>query len=185
MFTDSAEGRKIVAELTFEVVGEIAPEEHEIFNELLHEYYQPAKPTKTGKGGSDDPLGFGLEGVVHLMTPAVAALVTTLLNGLLAEAAKSLQEEGAAAIRNKIKTLLNPGQEKKPAGKETGQDRPGETKEGGQKAHKEERPSGVDFSREQLAAILKNAKSAARKQGASDEEAERIANALFVRLALA
>ena len=174
MWTDTQEGRKLVAELTYEVVGEVAPEEQEIFDELLQEYYQPTKPDARRASESDDPLGFGLEGVVNLATPAAAALVATFLNHLLDEAVKTFQDESAEVVKMKITALFHRTKDKKPA--EVKPTQP----EGGTRVE----PAPVSFNRDQLTVILKAAKAEARKHGASKDEAEQMANALFVRLAL-
>ena len=174
MWTDTQEGRKLIAELTYEVVGEVAPEEQEIFDELLQEYYQPTKPDARRASGSDDPLGFGLEGVVSMATPAAAALVATFLNHMLDEAVKTLQDESAEAVKQKITALFHRTKDQKPA-----DDKPAEPA-GGAKVE----AAAVGFDRNQLAVILKAAKDEARKRGASKDEAEQMANALFVRLAL-
>jgi hypothetical protein len=172
MWTDTQDGRKLVAEITYEVVGEVAPEEQEIFDELLQEYYQPAKPA--ARRDSDDPLGFGLEGVVSMATPAAAALVATFLNHLLDEAVKTFQDESVEAVKQKIAALFHRTKDKETA----------EDKSAAPAAGAKVEPAPVGFDRDQLAAILKAAKDEARKRGASKDEAEQMANALFVRLAL-
>lgn len=170
MWSDTADGRGLVAQLSYDVVGAVAPEEQEIFDELLEEYYQP--PITGGRPPeSNDPLGFGLEGMVHVATPAVIALVTTFLNHVFTEAMKTLQDESVEAVKQKIKALFAVEKKEKA-------DAPGEVPP-------EPKAKLIAFEREQLALIRKAAIQEARKRGASAEEAERMANALFVRLTLA
>jgi hypothetical protein len=188
MWTETHEGRKLVTELTSEIIGDIAPQELEIFPELIEEYFDPAKNQSPTRVERDNPLGFGMDGMVQMATPLVAAMVTAFLKSLLKDTLKTVQEEGAAVIRAKIKTLLNPAANpvletknvESPAG-------PGATPAVVTAPGELHMPptNGQGFAREQLVQVLNAAKAEAQKQGATKEEAERMANALFVRLATA
>jgi hypothetical protein len=187
MWTETHEGRKLVTELTWEIIGDIAPQEQEIFSELIDEYYDPASkhPTRIER---DNPLGFGMDGMLQMATPLVAAMVTAFIKSLLEDTLKTVQEEGAAAIRTKIKTLLNPAaspalesETLEAAAAEVAP--PAMTAPG--EGNKPPSNGQAGFSKDQLVKVLGAAKAEARKQGATKEEADRIANALFVRLATA
>jgi hypothetical protein len=191
MWTDTQEGRKLVTELTWEIVGEIAPQEREIFSELIDEYYEPPVRKPTARGEGDMPLGFGMNGMVQMATPIVASMVTVFIKSLLEDALKSIQEEGATAIRAKIKSLLNPAANPTPDSKPI-EAEAGVESEGGSpvmtvpgEAIAAQANGQAGFSKDQLVKVLNAAKAEALKQGASKEEAVRIANALFVRLATA
>jgi hypothetical protein len=57
MWTDTPESKQLVIEVSRELVADIAPEELELVDELLDDYY--AHPTV--HEAKDDPLGFGSE----------------------------------------------------------------------------------------------------------------------------
>lgn len=170
MYSDSEEGRQLVARVSYDVVSDVAPEELEIFNEVMVEYYEPEKLVSR-TSSDDDPLGFGIEGAVALATPAAIAMVSAFLNQVFAESVKILKDESTEVVKEKIKSFFEPNAEEN-------SDQP-------EKEPPNPKDKSITFDREQLAEIRKTAVKEARKAGVSKDEAERLANALFVRLALA
>ncbi len=44
MWTETTEGRKFIQEISRGIVGEVAPEEMDMFDELVMEYFQDPTP---------------------------------------------------------------------------------------------------------------------------------------------
>src|SRR5262249_54021944 len=90
------EGRTFVAEITKTIVSQVAPEELDLFDELIQEYFRNPQPVPPATP-SDDPLGFGVGEIVAAVTPAAAAMVSVsgVLEFLAAAWFKASMEEGA------------------------------------------------------------------------------------------
>ena len=105
MWTETPEGHALIRDITQTIVTQVAPEELDLFDELLQEYFtnpQPAPQTTS----SDDPLGFGVGEVVAAITPAAAAMVSVVLSYLLPEVLKVSSQESAALIMARAKKLF-------------------------------------------------------------------------------
>jgi hypothetical protein len=108
MWTDTADGHQLVGEISKDIVAQTAPEELEMFDELLQEHFQnPASFTT-----DDEPLGFGGELMVA-MTPVVAMVVEAVITFLLQEVITAAKQESVAVIAQKVKAIFNPSKEKK------------------------------------------------------------------------
>jgi hypothetical protein len=169
MWINSTERRSFIKEISQSVIVEIAPEEMELFEELMEEYFIDPSPPNLSAHAKDDPLGFGLGEAILAFAPAVAAALSAVMDHLLGQAMNGVKEEGATAIRNRIRDLLNP--EKKP-------DTPDEQK-------RDNQTPSLDFSRGHLAAVRRIARAEAKKFGLTDEDAEKLAGVLIGKLALA
>lgn len=165
MWTQSSEGHKLIQEISKNIVVEVAPEEMDLFDELVVEYFQDSTPPDLSAKPKDDPLGFGLGEVLIAATPAVAAMVDVVLNYLVNEIIKAAQGESAELIKRKIKVLFNPEKKDEKTGK-PGQD------------------DVVPLTKEQLEQVKKLARKQAIKFGIGPDKAEKMANALIGSLAL-
>lgn len=102
MWQQTADGQAVIAELSKEVITEVAPEELELFDELLQEYLEHPKPPDLSIVGADDPLGFGLENVVVAATPAIAAAISAGITFLLTVVWQADAGSPVALIKQKI-----------------------------------------------------------------------------------
>ena len=107
MWIDTPESKEVVTELSRELVAEIAPEELELVDALIDDYY--ANPTIHET--KDNPLGFGSE-LLAASTPVIAMAIQALFNFVLNEVWVSAQKESAVLIAQKMKALINPTKEK-------------------------------------------------------------------------
>jgi hypothetical protein len=107
MWSDTPEGRQVIGEVSKDIVGQIAPEELEMFDELLDDYFENPAPVRT----DDEGLGFGGDLLVA-MTPVVAALVEISITFVLSEVIKTAKEESTTFIANKVKAIFNPTKNK-------------------------------------------------------------------------
>ena len=163
MWAETAEGRKFVEEVSKNIVTQVAPEELDMFDELVEEYFQNPTPPDRSATASDDPLGFGLGETLAAVAPAAAAMVSAVLTYIVTEAIKAGQEETTAIVKQKIKALFNPDKESP-----------------GQKTDKEIPP----LTKEQMEQVKKLARKQAIQFGIKPEQAEKMANALIGSLAL-
>jgi hypothetical protein len=103
MWINTPESRQVVTEVSRELVAEVAPEELEVVDELLADYY--ANPTV--HESQDNPLGFGTD-FLAASTPVIAMALQTLFSFILNEVWVSAQRESAVLIAEKMKSLFNP-----------------------------------------------------------------------------
>jgi hypothetical protein len=108
MWTETIEGRKFIQEVSKSIVVQIAPEELDLFDDLVSEYLQDPTPPDLTTAAKDDPLGFGLAETLVAITPAAMAIVNIVLNHLMTESVKAAQEESTEVIKKKIRALFNP-----------------------------------------------------------------------------
>jgi hypothetical protein len=72
-------------------VAEVAPEELELFDELLEEHFANPEASNTPTHSEDDALAFGLESAMTVVTPVVAAVVSAVVKYVVDEVLKSAQ----------------------------------------------------------------------------------------------
>ena len=155
MWTDTPEGRQLIANLSRQVVDKTAPEELDMFDELLADYYANPHPPEKGAHADDDTLAFGVAEAFIAVTPVAAAVVSSMLTYILQEVIKTTQEEGAKAIAKKISDVINP------QNKETA------------------------LTQDQLQQVRKQALKQAKAFGMDNKHAGKMADALIGRLVLA
>jgi hypothetical protein len=107
MLTKTAEQRLYLATITKTIVTEVAPEEIDLFDELLQEYFDNPVPPVSSSADEDDPLGSGLSEALIAVTPAAAAMASAALTYILTEIIKVTQEETVTALKQKIKVLFD------------------------------------------------------------------------------
>ena len=107
MWTQSPDGDRFVQELSKELVGQFAPEELDVFDELYHEYRERPAPPQA-EPGTDDPLGSGLGEIIVAVTPAASAMVTAVVSFVLNEVLKASQDEASEKIKTRVKAVFNP-----------------------------------------------------------------------------
>jgi len=190
MLPDTPAARTLIADFSRAVVLETAPEELDLFDELIEDYFSsplPARPSPgEGPGGeADDPLGFGLSETIAAVTPAAAAMASAVLGYLLTETVKATQEESAAALKKKIKALFNPetqpGGKSEPAKQEANLPLPVIGAPAGPKPDEDPAPLTV----EQLQQVKRLARKQAVQFGLEPDLADKMAIALVGALALA
>jgi len=163
MWSETAEGRKVIQGISRDIVDQFAPEELELFDDLVQEYFQDPRPPDSSSEPKDDPLGFGLSETLIAVTPAAMAMVSGVLNYLTTDIVKVAQEEITEAVKEKIKALFN------------------SSKENSDQKLKNEIPP---LTIEQLEQVKKLARKQAIQFGIKPEQAEKMSNALIGLLAL-
>jgi len=145
MWTETTEGRKFIQEVSKSIVVQIAPEELDLFDDLVSEYLQDPTPPDLTTGAKDDPLGFGLAETLVAITPAAMAIVNIVLNHLMTESVKAAQEESAEVIKKKIKALFNPEKKDDRSANKLETDLPPLTKEQLEQVRKLARKQAIAF----------------------------------------
>lgn len=158
MWTNTSEGQKLIQEISKDIVIVVAPEEMDLFDELVMEYFQDPTPPNVSESQKDDPLGFGIEETLIAVTPAAAAVANIVINHILTEFIKITESESAEAVKRKIKALFTP-----------------EIKD---------QTDPVPLTKEQLENIKKLARLQAIRRGVKPDRAEKIANELIGLLAI-
>ena len=107
MWAEAREGRQLITDLSKQMVTQVAPEELDLFDELIEEYFDDPSPPDLSESDDDDALGFGLNGVVVAITPAAAAAASSVIGYIVSEVLKAAQEESAAVLVSKVRKLFN------------------------------------------------------------------------------
>lgn len=150
MWTETAEGRKYIEKFSKTIVSEVAPDELEFFDELVAEYYEDPSP----QASKDAALGFGVGGLA-VVTPAVIAMLTTVLSYLLAEVTPEV-------IKRTLDDIIK--REEQEAQKEAG---------------------AVSLTKEQLDLVMKIARREAGRHGVEATVAANLAKAVVGAIVLA
>lgn len=95
--------QELVLDLSREVLAVAAPEELVLLEETSREYFaDPAAALQPDR--RDEPIGFGVE--LELLTPYVLAVVTPVINFLLAIAVDAVRTEARPAIVAWVRRVL-------------------------------------------------------------------------------
>jgi hypothetical protein len=159
MWIHTPESRQVITEVSKDVVAEIAPEELELVDELLDDYYANPEVQES----KDNPLGFGSE-VLAAATPVVAMALQTLFTFILNEVWVSAQKESAILIAQKMKALFNPDKTSSPKGNKA--------------------VPALELTREQLEKARQLIKKEAMRGGMKPKKAEELALKIVGRIAL-
>ena len=80
---DQAEAqRDLIAEMSRDIVADVAPDELPLFRMNSTAYFKNPKKALESREGQDEALGFGIEAMVPLLTPVIIAVVTEIISHL-------------------------------------------------------------------------------------------------------
>src|SRR5256885_10697632 len=80
---DQAEAqRDLIAEMSRDIVADVAPDELPLFRMNSTAYFKNPKKALESREGQDEALGFGIEAMVPLLTPVIIAVVTEVISNL-------------------------------------------------------------------------------------------------------
>ena len=98
-----AEEQDLVRALAASVVGDLSPDELDVFDETAEEFF--ADPDEVLRAGDkDEAVGFGLE--LALITPVVLAVVTSVVRFLASLLADAMQETARPAVVRTLRRVL-------------------------------------------------------------------------------
>jgi len=84
----------------------LAPEELPLFRATSQAFLQNPKRVLAGQNAGDDMLGFGVGEAAALLTPAVLAVASGVINFLIAEITKTARTEGRLLIQDTVRRLF-------------------------------------------------------------------------------
>ncbi len=96
-----AERDKLARELARDVVGELAPEEADLFDELA-----PLESQPRGRRRGSDPLAFGVQDLVQVLTPFVVAVVAKVIDYLTTKAPELGYDLAKDILKDRVKGWL-------------------------------------------------------------------------------
>lgn len=86
MLEQDREIQDIIKDVSQNIINQIAPEEIDMFDEISHTYFNnPHLLNPKNKKTKDDPIGFGVGGIVDMMSPATISIVTTVVGFIATE----------------------------------------------------------------------------------------------------
>jgi hypothetical protein len=106
MTTSIVDDRELIAELSKQIVDQVAPEEADLFDELIDDYFADPSPPDLSATDADDALGFGLGELMVAFTPAAAAVASAAIAFVVSAMTQAARDESAEQIRAKLKQLL-------------------------------------------------------------------------------
>ena len=96
--TDSLENQ-LIADLARDLVSQTAPQELPLFRANSAAFFENPDKLLAEQRSKDEMLGFGAVEAVALMTPAILAVSSAIVQFLIAEIKKSATGESSALIR--------------------------------------------------------------------------------------
>jgi len=158
MIEQDIEVQNIIKEISQNVVEKIAPEEIEMFDEISDAYFNNPKllEPKYHKE-KDDPIGFGVEGIVEMMSPAAISVVTTVVGYIITQVWGATSSVLLDEYKSKLKSLFKKDNNGKNA---------------------------VPISKEQLKEIKEKAMQQALASHLSEEQSNNLANALIASIVI-
>ena len=158
MIAGSDAEHQLITELSKEIVSQVAPEEMDLFDELMQEYFDDPTPPDLSMDDSDDPLGFGLGDMMVAITPAAAAVVVTALGFLVSTIQQFPKGDPAPLSYGEVRRFLT--------------------------ARKKETSVESPLTPVQLEDLRHITQTTAIQYGMEDDRAEAMTNALLVALML-
>lgn len=152
-----------VAQLARDVVGSMAPAEVPLFNVVSREYAQDPDRALKAASGKDEVLGFGVEAGI-LLTPFVISVAETVIKFIGGELLKLGQQAAGAAVDQAVRGAV---------GHALASPSPGA------------KGKAVALSAAQLAEVRKVALGRAVALQLPHDQAERLADSMVARLAMA
>lgn len=106
MAVATPDDRELITALSRQIIDEIAPEETDLFDELISDYFADPTPPDLSTAAADDPLGFGLGELMVAVTPAAAAVAAAAIPFIVATMTQAAGDAGAEQVRSWLKRRL-------------------------------------------------------------------------------
>lgn len=106
MWTETTEGKAFIQEISKRIITEISPEELDLFEELIDEFFQNPIPAVNSEQNKDDLLGFGIDEIIIALTPATAAMVIAAINYISTQIIEITKESSAKTVKKRISELF-------------------------------------------------------------------------------
>ena len=106
MIENDKEIRSTIRDVSYNIVCEIAPDESDFFYEISDAYFSDPESLKEKKS-KEDPVGFGMEGVIEMISPATIGIVTTVITYIATEVFGAAKGALTDELKSRIKKLFN------------------------------------------------------------------------------
>lgn len=169
MMEKDNEMRSTIRDISFGIISEIAPEESEFFYEISDTYFTNPELLKN-KNAGEDPVGFGIEGVIEMISPATIGVVSTVITYIATEIFGAAKGALTDELKLKIKSLFDKNKNKESDKSKTGIP---------------ENKNSVSLSPEQLKQIRDKAIEEGLALKLSSRKATELANALIANIVIA
>ncbi len=154
---------QLIADLTRDIVAQTAPQELPLFRIMSAAYFKNPDQVLKGQSGKDEMLGFGVAEAVVMLTPSILAIMSQVVNFVMAEVQNSVATNSADVIADLVSKMFK-------------KFRPAEKKD------QENLPA---LTTEQLTRVRNMAYQEARKLVLSDAQADLLADSIVGSLVVA
>jgi hypothetical protein len=101
--------RDLIAEMSKDVVAEVAPDELPLFRMNSTAYFKNPKKALESTEAKDDTLGFGIEALVPLLTPIVIAVVSEVITHLEQSLSTHLASGAEGVVGGGLRSVFKRG----------------------------------------------------------------------------
>jgi hypothetical protein len=154
---------QLIADLTRDIVAQTVPQELPLFRTISAAYFKNPDKVLKGQSGKDEMLGFGVAEAVIMLTPSILAIMSQVVQFVMAEVQKSVATNSADVIDDLVSKMFK-------------KFRPAEKKD------QENLPA---LTTEQLTRVRNLAYQEARKLALSDAQADLLADSIVGSLVVA
>ena len=99
-----SENNQLAAELTKDLLTQLAPQEKALFRSISESYFKDPEKTLADQRARDEMLGFGAAETITLLTPILLSVSDDVIRFLFAEAQKAMQSESSSLISETVKS---------------------------------------------------------------------------------
>jgi hypothetical protein len=104
-----------ITELAYPLVSRFAPKELPLFPVIAAAYFRNQDNALKGQQSKEEPLGFGLEEIISLLTPIILTVVASVVTFTSTLLQQAMVTAGADAISTHIKKLFRHPRSKQPS----------------------------------------------------------------------
>jgi hypothetical protein len=160
---DYSDQNQLIADLARDIVAQTAPQELPLFRTMSAAYFKNPEKLLKGQSEKDEMLGFGVAGVVIMLTPTILAIMSQVVQFIITEVQKSVATNSADVINDLVSKMFK-------------KFRP---------AEKKDRENLPALTTEQLKRVRNMAYQEARKLALSDAQAGLLADSIVGSLVVA
>lgn len=102
----STEKNQLIADVARDIVAQAEPSEIPLFQAISTQYFKKPDTLFKRQSAQDVQLGIGIGETISVVTPAVLVVVTQVVMFLAGEVGKSVTEESASFINERVKKMF-------------------------------------------------------------------------------
>jgi len=97
---------QLIADLARDIVAQTAPQELPLFRTMSAAYFKNPDKVLKGQSGKDEMLGFGVAEAVVMLTPSILAIMSQVVQFVMAEVQKSVATNTADVINDLVTRMF-------------------------------------------------------------------------------